>query len=596
MNSRIALALGILLLLGAGTFAQEAPPKVEITVDYSYLYANPQNNQIIPAFNLNGGGGGGAYYINKYIGIEAEFEGYSSRTHYISVPASLCPPNGCTATAQGNLFTYNVGPIVKWRFKHIEPFVETMFGGAHSNLYANLFQVCTGLKCTTAASAPSNNAFDFIIGGGFDVPVNRYLSIRPMQMDYVLTRFGNALTAGNNNQSNFRYQAGFVFRFGGAPPPPPNRPPVASCSANPTHTIDGSGDAVVIRADASDPDGDPLTYAWTATGGTVDGTGSQVRWTAAGAALGAYTITSRVSDGRGGTASCAVDVTIDPRPNRPPIISCSASPSSVHLGGHAHITADASDPDGDPLTYSWDTTGGQISGTGKEVDLDTTGLAPSTYTVNGHVNDGRGGTADCRTTVTVEAPPAVEAKLAIRSIYFPTAQPMPNKPDKGLVESQQRTLTSLAKDFKEYLGYKPDAHLELQGHADHRGTPEYNQALSERRVALTKSFLVGLGIPEASLSTKAFGEEDNMTQDQVKALVEQHPNLTQEQRDKIMKNLKVVTLAQNRRVDITLVGTGQQSVRQFPFNAEDALTLLDRSGGKTSTAAKTPPAGAKKKQ
>jgi hypothetical protein len=38
--------------------------------------------------------------------------------------------------------------------------------------------------------------------------------------------------------------------------------------------------------------------------------------------------------------------------------------------------------------------------------------------------------------------------------------------------------------------------------------------------------------------------------------------------------LKVVTLAQNRRVDITLSSTGQQSVRQFPFNAEDALTLL----------------------
>ena len=66
----------------------------------------------------------------------------------------------------------------------------------------------------------------------------------------------------------------------------------------------------------------------------------------------------------------------------------------------------------------------------------------------------------------------------------------------------------------------------------------------------------------------------NMTPDQVKQLVAQHPNLSQEQKDKIMKNLKVVTLAQNRRVDITLSSTGQQSVRQFPFNAEDALTLL----------------------
>jgi outer membrane protein OmpA-like peptidoglycan-associated protein len=170
--------------------------------------------------------------------------------------------------------------------------------------------------------------------------------------------------------------------------------------------------------------------------------------------------------------------------------------------------------------------------------------------------------------------PAVEAKLAIRSIYFPTALPLPTAPDKGLAESQQRTLTSLASDFKEYLASKPNAHLELQGHADRRGRPKYNRALSERRVEITKRFLIGLGIPEANLLTKAYGEEDNMTPEQVKQLVEEHPNLSQEQKDKILKNLKVVTLAQNRRVDITLSSTGQQSVRQFPFNAEDALTLL----------------------
>ncbi len=74
--------------------------------------------------------------------------------------------------------------------------------------------------------------------------------------------------------------------------------------------------------------------------------------------------------------------------------------------------------------------------------------------------------------------------------------------------------------------------------------------------------------------TKASGEENNITPEQAKHLVAEHPNLSQEQKDKILKNLKVVTLAQNRRVDITLSSTGQQSVRQFPFNAEDALTLL----------------------
>jgi outer membrane protein OmpA-like peptidoglycan-associated protein len=208
----------------------------------------------------------------------------------------------------------------------------------------------------------------------------------------------------------------------------------------------------------------------------------------------------------------------------------------------------------------------------------------------GRVNDGRGGSAECRTEVTVEAPPpAVEAKLAIRSVYFPTARPSPRKPDVGLVESQQKTLTSLASDFKEYLASRPNAHLVLEGHADRRGQPEFNQALSMRRVEITKSFLIGLGIPEANLETKAYGEEQNMTADQVKQLVEQHPNLTEEQRGRILSNLQTVTLAQNRRVDITLSSTGQQSVRQFPFNAEDSLTLLSPKVGGAKPAAKKKP-------
>ena len=53
--------------------------------------------------------------------------------------------------------------------------------------------------------------------------------------------------------------------------------PVAACSANPTSVFAGSGDTVAIHVNASDPDNDPLTYSYTATGGSVDGSGPDAR-------------------------------------------------------------------------------------------------------------------------------------------------------------------------------------------------------------------------------------------------------------------------------------------------------------------------------
>ena len=175
-------------------------------------------------------------------------------------------------------------------------------------------------------------------------------------------------------------------------------------------------------------------------------------------------------------------------------------------------------------------------------------------------------------------PPSVdkqlEARLALHSVYFVTDQPKPGDCKGGLLPSQQQTLISLAKDFKKYLERKPDAHLILGGHADVRGPKEYNLALSERRVSCTKTFLAEQGIPEASIDTKAFGEEDNLTDDEVRESVENNSELSPEERARILKNITTIRLASNRRVDVTLSTTGQTSVRQFPFNSTDALTLI----------------------
>ena len=53
-----------------------------------------------------------------------------------------------------------------------------------------------------------------------------------------------------------------------------------------------------VTADANDPDGDPLTYAWRAPDGRVTGSGPRVTWTAPTGVEGSYPVTVTVDDGR----------------------------------------------------------------------------------------------------------------------------------------------------------------------------------------------------------------------------------------------------------------------------------------------------------
>ena len=229
----------------------------------------------------------------------------------------------------------------------------------------------------------------------------------------------------------------------------------------------------------------------------------------------------------------------------------------------------------------------------------TTGPVDETlnYTLKASNSSGASETRTAKVHLTGSIEPAadvkkLESQLALHSVFFPTAQPRVENPEAGLVASQQATLKALAADFKKYLEFKSDAHLILSGHADKRGTADYNKALSERRVGATKQFLIKEGVPEASIETKGLGSQENLTADQVKELVTQDPNLSAEDRKKILGNMAVIVLAQNRRVDVSLSTTGQESIRHFPFNAADSLTLLDR---KTAGAGKKEAAPAKTK-
>jgi len=235
MKSRIVFLLGLATVLFAGNcFAQEEYPKWELGVDYSYARWNPSNfpSGTIPGtrqtfgngHSLNGGGGAVTYNINHWIGIKGDLQGYGSTTSQFLIPAgNAVVPKGGAFSVSGNLFTYMFGPVVKLRAGRLNPYFQSLFGGAHSNVYKNLDRaICVsnpivgGSASTCAVNNtfrnPSSNSFAMVIGGGLDVTVTHNFTIRAGEVDYFLTRFGTT-NFSVGNQNGLRVVVGGVFTF-----------------------------------------------------------------------------------------------------------------------------------------------------------------------------------------------------------------------------------------------------------------------------------------------------------------------------------------------------------------------------------------------
>ena len=163
----------------------------------------------------------------------------------------------------------------------------------------------------------------------------------------------------------------------------------------------GTADQVVsfTGSGSSDPDSDPLTYSWDFGDGN-SGTGvSPLHTYATG---GTFTVVLTVSDGNGDTGSDTTTAVI----NNAPV---------ADVGGPYSGTADqvvsfdgsgSSDPDSDPLTYSWDFGDGN-SGTG--VSPLHTYATGGTFTVVLTVDDGNGDTGSDTTTAVINNAPVADA-------------------------------------------------------------------------------------------------------------------------------------------------------------------------------------------
>jgi outer membrane protein OmpA-like peptidoglycan-associated protein len=578
--SRIAVmplaAVVVLCVIGTFAAAQDQPaPKWELYAGYSFFDPATNVHGLLPGgllpvtsrieSNPHGVGGSVTYNFNRWFGLTADGSGHWGSGE-----------NGVARRIDDAAFySASVGPKLTFRTHHFSPFVEALVGW-HS-LDSDLFQ--------------SSNGFGFMAGGGLDLNLTRRVAWRVIRGDFVFSnhQYGPSSIVPATDVRGVRLQSGLVFMFGGKSAPAPVS---ASCTVNPAEVM--VGEPATATATASNFNSQhSLIYTWSSTGGKIVGKDNTASVDTNGVAGGSYTVTAQISDPKTRSqANCMATFTLKEPPKNPPAVSCSANPSTLQTGTPSTISCTCTSPDNAQVTVgAWTASSGSISGSGNNAALDTAGTSNGPITVTATCSDTRGLNTQAAAQVMVQNPPPpspefikLEARLSLHSIYFATDKPRVANPDGGLLPSQEQTLVSLAEDFKTYLQTKPDAHLTLEGHADPRGSVEYNQALSERRVERTKRFLIEHGVPGANLETKALGEQQNLTEAQVKDAVEKNPELTPEQRQRVVDNIKTVLLASNRRVDITLSTTGQRSVREYPFNAADSLSLLQQAGTKKTRA------------
>jgi opacity protein-like surface antigen len=205
-------------LLCALTAAAQDTPKVETFLGYTYTRVNSATD--VPAVSMNGGGGQVGYNFNRWIGFYMDMGAVHNGNvggHHID----------------NTMSNYLFGPRLSLRYSRIRPYFQTLFGGTHfgTSVQATLNEppnipaqpifvpgegnvpVGPG-QPITARLVHSQTAFGMTVGGGLDIKINKWVSFRPVGLDYYLTRLQNMRSANDNNQHHLRYTTGFNFTFG----------------------------------------------------------------------------------------------------------------------------------------------------------------------------------------------------------------------------------------------------------------------------------------------------------------------------------------------------------------------------------------------
>ena len=169
-------------LFGGYSFVRPSVTYLQAPQGTCIITGCPPTTITTRALNFNGWEVGGAL---KFLGP-------------LAIAADYSDTSGSFQGAHTHLKTYLFGPQLRFPGP-ISPFAHFLVGGAHESTSS-----AVGLITT---SSPTQNAFATALGGGLDLKVLPLLSVRPIQIDYLLTHFNS------KTQNQFRYSAGIVVHF-----------------------------------------------------------------------------------------------------------------------------------------------------------------------------------------------------------------------------------------------------------------------------------------------------------------------------------------------------------------------------------------------
>jgi len=498
MNKQF-LSFVCVFLFALGLAAQDVP-KAEVYGGYTFVRFNA--SAPVNAFTANGGVGSFQFNFSKNFGFVAELGGVHNGKLTVGSSGILQPDQ--------TAFTYLFGPRVFFnKAGVVSPFFEYLVGAAHNS---RSFSVPNSLLPTPIPSVPgvtvtpgspdtkfasTQTAFTMAVGGGIDIKLSKLIGFRPVQLDYLPTHFSafNVAGLGTINstkwQQNIRYSAGLILRFGGAPPPPPK----ASCSATPTELLPWDGPVTASLQTADFNPKHTLTYSWTSTSGPLTGQGTSATVDTGTLTPGSYTITANASDPKEkkmNSASCSAAFTV--KQPQPPVVGCSASPTSVHPGDPVTISVQGSSPDvsriekrsfsasAGALKEGETTAGGQPGKFSTVATLDTTGAPAGPINVTIGVTDVHGLSATCVATANVEAlppPVTVVSESLISSCDFK------NEKKHARIDNEcKATLDEVALRLQQ----EPNGKLVVVGYAEEQETVEISE-VDSLRAANAKTYL-----------------------------------------------------------------------------------------------------------